>query len=63
MDYKDQNINSSLVRSKLVILVIPHASTLCLQAYILTNTKWNENIFASNSAKISSQITVNREGF
>ena len=34
-----------------------------VQAYISTNIKWNENIFGSNSAKISCQITVNSEGF
>ena len=31
--------------------------------YISTNIEWNENIFGSNSAKISCQITVNSEGF
>ena len=34
-----------------------------VQANISTNIKWNENIFGSNSAKISCQITVNSEGF
>ena len=34
-----------------------------VQAYISTNIKWNENIFSSNSAKISCEIAVNSEGF
>ena len=34
-----------------------------VQACISTNTKWNESIFGSESAKISCQIMVKNEGF